>query len=168
MVKICNLAINKDKVINNLNLNNNLLTIIKALQLQQHQMEVRHLVVLLQLLLLQLKLHLLHQVIYTPANVLGMYMTELVVKSVVLGEMLITGRVHRHGYTVNNTPEKGSILQTSEGSYGHVAYVESVGSNGSVTVSEMNYSGGPYVKDTRTISLAKLVLITTSICHNFK
>ena len=80
--------------------------------------------------------------------------------------MLITGRVH--GYTVNNTPEKGSILQTSEGSYGHVAYVESVGSNGSVTVSEMNYSGGPYVKDTRTISLAKLVLITTSICHNFK
>ena len=43
---------------------------------------------------LQLKLHLLHQVIYTqPANVLGMYMTELVVKSVVLGEMLITGRV---------------------------------------------------------------------------
>ena len=42
---------------------------------------------------LQLKLHLLHQVIYTqPANVLGMYMTELVVKSVVLGEMLITGR----------------------------------------------------------------------------
>ena len=55
------------------------LTIIKALQLQQHQMEVRHLVVLLQLLL-QLKLHLLHQVIYTqPANVLGMYMTELVV-----------------------------------------------------------------------------------------
>ena len=30
--------------------------------------------------------------LYT-ANVLGMYMTELVVKSVVLGEMLITGRV---------------------------------------------------------------------------
>ena len=59
------------------------------------------------------------------------------------------------GYTVNNTPEKGSILQTSEGSYGHVAYVESVGSNGSVTVSEMNYSGGPYVKDTRTISTSQ-------------
>ena len=72
------------------------------------------------------------------------------------------------GYTVNNTPEKGSILQTSEGSYGHVAYVESVGSNGSVTVSEMNYSGGPYVKDTRTISASQAVLITTSICHNFK
>lgn len=59
------------------------------------------------------------------------------------------------GYTVNNTPEKGSILQTSEGSYGHVAYVESVGSDGSVTVSEMNYSGGPFVKDTRTISASQ-------------
>ena len=44
------------------------------------------------------------------------------------------------GYTVNHTPEKGAILQTSEGSYG------------SVTVSEMNYSGGPFVTDTRTIS----------------
>ena len=31
--------------------------------------------------------------LYTAGNVLGMYMTELVVKSVVLGEMLITGRV---------------------------------------------------------------------------
>lgn len=56
------------------------------------------------------------------------------------------------GYTVNHTPEKGSILQSSAGSYGHVAYVESVGSDGSVTVSEMNYNGGPYVVDTRTIS----------------
>lgn len=56
------------------------------------------------------------------------------------------------GYTVNHTPEKGSILQSSAGAYGHVAYVESVGSDGSVTVSEMNYSGGPYVVDTRTIS----------------
>ncbi|UDI77675.1 CHAP domain-containing protein [Staphylococcus taiwanensis] len=59
------------------------------------------------------------------------------------------------GYTVDHNPEKGSILQTSEGSYGHVAYVESVGSDGSVTVSEMNYSGGPYVKDTRTISASQ-------------
>ncbi|MCI2955002.1 CHAP domain-containing protein [Staphylococcus caprae] len=56
------------------------------------------------------------------------------------------------GYTVNHTPEKGSILQSSNGAYGHVAYVENVGSDGSVTVSEMNYNGGPYVVDTRTIS----------------
>ena len=59
------------------------------------------------------------------------------------------------GYTVDNSPKKGSILQTSEGSYGHVAYVESVGSDGSVTISEMNYSGGPYVTNTRTISASQ-------------
>ncbi|PNZ65993.1 CHAP domain-containing protein [Staphylococcus croceilyticus] len=56
------------------------------------------------------------------------------------------------GYTVNNTPAKGSILQTTQGSMGHVAYVESVNSDGSITISEMNYTGGPYVVDTRTIS----------------
>lgn len=59
------------------------------------------------------------------------------------------------GYTVDHNPKKGAILQTSEGSYGHVAYVESVGSDGSVTISEMNYTGGPYVKDTRTISASQ-------------
>ncbi|PNZ27783.1 CHAP domain-containing protein, partial [Staphylococcus petrasii] len=32
------------------------------------------------------------------------------------------------GYTVNNTPAKGAILQTTQGSMGHVAYVESVNS----------------------------------------
>ncbi|AXV41708.1 CHAP domain-containing protein [Staphylococcus warneri] len=56
------------------------------------------------------------------------------------------------GYTVNHTPKAGSILQSSAGGYGHVAYVESVGSDGSVTVSEMNYSGGPFSVSTRTIS----------------
>lgn len=56
------------------------------------------------------------------------------------------------GHTVNNTPEAGSILQTSEGAFGHVAYVESVNEDGSVTVSEMNYAGGPFNTTTRTIS----------------
>ncbi|MEJ7498353.1 CHAP domain-containing protein, partial [Staphylococcus warneri] len=44
------------------------------------------------------------------------------------------------GYTVDHQPEEGAILHTSEGSYGHVAYVESVNSDVSVTISEMNYS----------------------------
>ncbi len=44
----------------------------------------------------------------------------------------------RAGYTVNNTPKAGAIMQTTQGAYGHVAYVESVNSNGSVRVSEMN------------------------------
>ncbi|HLR19190.1 MAG TPA: CHAP domain-containing protein [Staphylococcus sp.] len=59
------------------------------------------------------------------------------------------------GYTVNNSPEAGSILQSSEGPMGHVAYVENVNSDGSVTVSEMNYSGGPYSVSERTISAAE-------------
>lgn len=46
------------------------------------------------------------------------------------------------GYLVNNTPEVGAVLQTGGyGGYGHVAVVESVGADGSVTVSEMNYAG---------------------------
>ena len=46
------------------------------------------------------------------------------------------------GYTVNNTPKAGAIMQTTQGYYGHVAYVEGVNSNGSVRVSEMNYGHG--------------------------
>src|SRR5699024_9297070 len=56
------------------------------------------------------------------------------------------------GYTVNNSQEAGSILQSSEGSMGNVAYVENVNSDGSVNVSEMNYNGGPYSVSERTIS----------------
>ena len=56
------------------------------------------------------------------------------------------------GYTVNNSPEAGSILQSSEGPMGHVAYVENVNSDGSIEVSEMNYSGGPFSVSDRTIS----------------
>ena len=56
------------------------------------------------------------------------------------------------GYTVNNKPKSGAILQTSQGAYGHVAYVESVNNDGSITVSEMNYAGGPFNTSKRTIS----------------
>ena len=45
-------------------------------------------------------------------------------------------------------------MQTSQGAYGHVAYVESVNDDGSVKVSEMNYNGGPGVVSSRTISVA--------------
>lgn len=56
------------------------------------------------------------------------------------------------GRTVNNTPAAGSIMQSSAGAYGHVAYVEGVNSDGSVRVSEMNYGYGPGVVTSRTIS----------------
>ncbi|KFE41582.1 CHAP domain-containing protein [Staphylococcus agnetis] len=59
------------------------------------------------------------------------------------------------GYTVNHTPKAGAILQTTSGPFGHVAYVESVNSNGTITVSEMNYGQGPGVVTSRTISAAE-------------
>ncbi|WP_274315423.1 CHAP domain-containing protein [Staphylococcus hyicus] len=59
------------------------------------------------------------------------------------------------GYTVNNTPRTGAIMQTSVGPYGHVAYVESVNKNGSVTVSEMNYGHGAGVVTSRTLSASQ-------------
>lgn len=57
------------------------------------------------------------------------------------------------GYLVNHTPAPGAVMQSAGGwgGYGHVAVVESVNSDGSVTVSEMNYAGWGIV-DHRTIS----------------
>lgn len=54
------------------------------------------------------------------------------------------------GFVVNNTPAPGAIMQNG-GGYGHVAYVESVGADGSVTVREMNYAGWNVISS-RTIS----------------
>ena len=57
------------------------------------------------------------------------------------------------GYTVNNTPAPGAIMQDSwsAGGYGHVGIVESMNPDGSFLLSEMNYSGWNVVS-TRTIS----------------
>lgn len=57
------------------------------------------------------------------------------------------------GFSISNRPAVGSVLQTSNaaGGYGHVAVVESVNSDGSILISEMNYAGWN-VKSTRTIS----------------
>ena len=52
-------------------------------------------------------------------------------------------------------------MQTTQGAYGHVAYVESVNSNGSVRVSEMNYGYGPGVVTHVQSQLAKLLVITS-------
>ena len=57
----------------------------------------------------------------------------------------------RDGYTINNRPSVGSILQTDIGYYGHVAYVERVNADGSILVSEMNYSASPGIVTYRTI-----------------
>ncbi|EKU48222.1 LysM peptidoglycan-binding domain-containing protein [Staphylococcus massiliensis] len=55
------------------------------------------------------------------------------------------------GYRVDGTPTVGSILQSDLGYYGHVAFVERVNSDGSLLVSEMNYSAAPGIATYRTI-----------------
>ncbi len=54
------------------------------------------------------------------------------------------------GYTVNQEPKNGSILQTSRGEIGHVAYVTEVNSDDSILISEMNFYE-PYEITERTI-----------------
>lgn len=45
-----------------------------------------------------------------------------------------------YGYSIGNSPKVGAIIVTRESWYGHVGYVESVGS-GTVTFAESNYKG---------------------------
>ena len=54
------------------------------------------------------------------------------------------------GYLVNRTPAVGAVMQNG-GGYGHVAVVESVNSDGSITISEMNYAGNFNRVTSRTI-----------------
>lgn len=54
------------------------------------------------------------------------------------------------GFTVNNTPEVGAVMQNG-GGYGHVAFVEQVYEDGSIRVSEMNYVGWNVVSS-RTVN----------------
>ncbi len=57
------------------------------------------------------------------------------------------------GYAVNMTPAKGSIAWWANGDLGHVAYVESVSSDGlTVTISEYNNPAGSGAYNLRTIS----------------
>lgn len=55
------------------------------------------------------------------------------------------------GYLVNNTPAVGAVMQNG-GGYGHVAIVEAVNADGSITVSEMNYAGNFNRVTSRTVS----------------
>lgn len=76
------------------------------------------------------------------------------------------GQASAQGYTVNNTPSVGAIIQSpaySNGAYGmgHVGVVESVNGDGSITISEMNWSGGLGGKTFRTLSAGQ------AANHNF-
>ncbi|MCQ9278577.1 LysM peptidoglycan-binding domain-containing protein [Staphylococcus borealis] len=61
------------------------------------------------------------------------------------------GNAAADGYTVDHNATVGSIMQSTTGYYGHVAYVERVNADGSILISEMNYANGPYNTNTRTI-----------------
>ncbi len=61
------------------------------------------------------------------------------------------------GYSTGSSPSAGSIVVTGESWYGHVAYVESVNGDGSITVSEMNYNGWG-VTSSRTISAGSPII----------
>jgi surface antigen len=62
------------------------------------------------------------------------------------------------GYPTGSTPRVGAIMVTAESVWGHVAYVETVGSNGSFTVSEMNFVSWGMV-DWRTILPGKVPVL---------
>lgn len=62
-----------------------------------------------------------------------------------------------NGYSTGSTPASGAIVVTGESWYGHVAVVNSVNSDGSINVSEMNYSGWGVVSS-RTISSSSPVV----------
>jgi len=50
-------------------------------------------------------------------------------------------RAAAYGYTVDNHPAPGAIMQTSAGGLGHVAFVENVDADGTWHISEMNVVG---------------------------
>ena len=61
------------------------------------------------------------------------------------------------GFAVNRTPAPGAIMQNGGGyaGYGHVAIVETLNPDGSITVSEMNYAGFNVVSS-RTIPVGQI------------
>lgn len=59
-------------------------------------------------------------------------------------------RAEADGYTVNQNPETGSLLQTSRGEIGHVAYVTDINNDDSIEITEMNFYE-PYEVTERTI-----------------
>ena len=88
-------------------------------------------------------------------NVHGMCLIVVAIEKVLvlIGGMPITGIMPqtRDGYRIDGNPTVGSIAQSDAGYYGHVAFVERVNSNGSILVSEMNFSASPGILTYRTI-----------------
>ncbi len=67
-------------------------------------------------------------------------------------------RAQAAGMAVGSTPRAGAVGTTTRGSLGHVVYVESVNSDGTVNISEMNYKGFG-VTSSRTTSASEFLYI---------
>lgn len=57
----------------------------------------------------------------------------------------------KSGYRVGRKPAKRAVMQSTAGTYGHVAYVSAVYNNGSIKVAEYNYNR-PLAFGTRILS----------------
>ena len=89
-------------------------------------------------------------------NVLGTCLTVVLKSGKVsahIGGMQIIGTTQQLQMVILLiiTETVGSIAQTDAGYYGHVAFVERVNSDGSILVSEMNWSAAPGYMTYRTI-----------------
>jgi surface antigen len=67
-------------------------------------------------------------------------------------------RAIANNMAVGTEPRVGAVATTTSGSLGHVAYVESVNGDGSITVSEMNYRGWN-ITSYRTVNASSFVYI---------
>lgn len=69
-----------------------------------------------------------------------------------VGVMQSTGTVKlKSRISCRKKPAKRAVMQSTSGTYGHVAYVETVYNNGSIKVSEYNYNR-PLAYGTRVLS----------------
>lgn len=68
-------------------------------------------------------------------------------------------RAAANGMSVGSVPKPGAVGTTTRGSLGHVVYVESVNSDGSIVISEMNARAGWGKSNTRTAQASEFVYI---------
>jgi surface antigen len=62
------------------------------------------------------------------------------------------------GYAVNSTPARGAIAQTDDGNFGHVAWVDAVNGDGTVTVEDYNFAAtGVYARRTVAASTYRYI-----------
>ena len=67
-------------------------------------------------------------------------------------------RARAMGYTVNNIPAAGSVGVSNSGYYGHVVRIDSVNSDGTINLTEMNYRNLGVISN-RTVPASSFVYI---------